>query len=208
MTFSGKMWLLIILKVTKKTGFHPPFRRYTFQKPQRGAVKFTPSRFRVNRTAMNDCCLRRLSESFLYRWGSISLPFEACSKRSRWQRWVQLAPGLWLLVQKWLSVSLHGYTMGTTGWCRWKEWLFEGSYITGGYMLIITTNYTRRVCIITVRKYAFEDNNKTTETKPMVILVSLLLSLKEAILICVKVFKNGLRKICGRQPKCEMIWSV
>ena len=75
-------------------------------------------------------------------------------------------------------------------------------------MFIITTNYTRRVCIITLRKYAFEDNNKTTETKPMVILVSLLLSLKEAILICFKVFKNGLRKICGRQPKFEMTWSV
>ena len=75
-------------------------------------------------------------------------------------------------------------------------------------MLIITTNYARRVCIMTVRKYAFEDNNKTTETKLMVVSVSLLLTLKEAILIWVKVFKNRLRKICGRQPKFEMIWSV
>ena len=75
-------------------------------------------------------------------------------------------------------------------------------------MFIITTNYTRRVCIITLRKYAFEDNNKTTETKPMVISVSLLLTLKKAILIWFKVLKNRLRKICGRQPKFEMIWSV
>ena len=28
MKFSRKMWLIIILKVTKKAGFHPLFRRY------------------------------------------------------------------------------------------------------------------------------------------------------------------------------------
>ena len=32
MKFSGKMCLKIILKVTKKQGFHPLFRRYIFQK--------------------------------------------------------------------------------------------------------------------------------------------------------------------------------
>ena len=69
-------------------------------------------------------------------------------------------------------------------------------------MLIITTLDE------SVRKCVFEDNNKITETKPMVVSVSSLLTLKEAILIWVKVFKNRLRKICGRQPKFEMIWSV
>ena len=69
-------------------------------------------------------------------------------------------------------------------------------------MLIITTlDESARKCV-------FEGNNKTTETKPMVVSVSLLLTLKETILIWVKVFKNRLRKVCGRQPKFEVIWSV
>ena len=42
MKISGKMWLMIILKVTKKSGFHPPFRRYVFRKTTGGGVKLTP----------------------------------------------------------------------------------------------------------------------------------------------------------------------
>ena len=39
--FSWKMWIMIILKVTKKTGFDPLFRRYIFCKTT-GWVKLTP----------------------------------------------------------------------------------------------------------------------------------------------------------------------
>ena len=37
MKFSGKMWPMITLKFTKKTGFHPLFRRYLFWKTTGGA---------------------------------------------------------------------------------------------------------------------------------------------------------------------------
>ena len=48
MKLSEKMWL-IILKVTKKTGFHSPFRRYIFGKNHRGGrIDTPPSFFRVN----------------------------------------------------------------------------------------------------------------------------------------------------------------
>ena len=40
--FSGKMWIMMNLKVKKKTGFHPLFWRYTFQKTTGGWVKLIP----------------------------------------------------------------------------------------------------------------------------------------------------------------------
>ena len=41
MKFSGKMCLMIILKVTKKPGLHPLFRRYNFRNIA-GGFKLTP----------------------------------------------------------------------------------------------------------------------------------------------------------------------
>ena len=41
MKFSGKMWLMIILKVTKNQGFTISVEDTFFEKPQRG-VKLTP----------------------------------------------------------------------------------------------------------------------------------------------------------------------
>lgn len=51
MKFSEKMWLTIILKVTKKAKLHPLSRRYSFGKIHRGVggCQFDPlSLFRVN----------------------------------------------------------------------------------------------------------------------------------------------------------------
>ena len=42
MTFSGKMCLMIVLKVTKKQGFTPSLENTVLEKPQ-GRVKLTPS---------------------------------------------------------------------------------------------------------------------------------------------------------------------
>ena len=42
---SEKMWLMIILKVTKNQGFTIPLEDTVFEKPQAGVI--TPSRFRV-----------------------------------------------------------------------------------------------------------------------------------------------------------------
>ena len=47
MTFSGKMLLMIILKVTKNPGFHPLFRRYIFWETTMGGNLTPPSRFKV-----------------------------------------------------------------------------------------------------------------------------------------------------------------
>ena len=38
MKFSGKMWLMIILKVTKKTGFHPFSENTILEKPLWGLI--------------------------------------------------------------------------------------------------------------------------------------------------------------------------
>ena len=42
MTFSGKMCLMIVLKVTEKQGFTPSLENTVLEKPQ-GRVKLTPS---------------------------------------------------------------------------------------------------------------------------------------------------------------------
>ena len=44
MTFLGKMWLMIILKVIKKKDFNLPVENTFVKKTQKG-VKFTPSQF-------------------------------------------------------------------------------------------------------------------------------------------------------------------
>ena len=48
MTFSGKTFLKIISKVTKKTRFLPLLKRYSFRKTTGGDQIETPSRFRVD----------------------------------------------------------------------------------------------------------------------------------------------------------------
>ena len=49
MEFSGKMYLMTILKVTKNQGLTFSLEDTFFEKPQGGGVKLTPlSRFRVN----------------------------------------------------------------------------------------------------------------------------------------------------------------
>ena len=51
MMSSGKMSLMIILKVAKKQGIHPFSEKYIFEKNKEGGVKLTPaphSRFKVN----------------------------------------------------------------------------------------------------------------------------------------------------------------
>ena len=50
MKFSGKMWLMIILKVSKFQGFRISLEDTFFEKPQTANLKLTPpsSRFRVN----------------------------------------------------------------------------------------------------------------------------------------------------------------
>ena len=50
MKFSGNMCLTIILKVTKKTGLYPFFRKQSFEKTTRGGLNCHLSRFRVNRS--------------------------------------------------------------------------------------------------------------------------------------------------------------
>ena len=48
MKFSGKMWLLIIIKVTKKQGFSVSLKNFFLEKPQRGdQIDPSPSPFRV-----------------------------------------------------------------------------------------------------------------------------------------------------------------
>ena len=60
---SGKMWLMIILKVTKKTEFHPFFSRYIFRKITEGGggqiEPPPPSRLRVNSWAYFDGAKKR-----------------------------------------------------------------------------------------------------------------------------------------------------
>ena len=43
--FSGKMWLMIILKVTKNQSLHPLSRKHIFRKTTKGVVKLTPQPF-------------------------------------------------------------------------------------------------------------------------------------------------------------------
>ena len=42
MKFSGRMWLMIILKVTKKAGFHPLSRKHIFGKNTKEGSELTP----------------------------------------------------------------------------------------------------------------------------------------------------------------------
>ena len=47
MTFSGKMWLMIISKLKKKTAPYPVFRKYIFGKTRGWMSNWTPSLLRI-----------------------------------------------------------------------------------------------------------------------------------------------------------------
>ena len=47
MKYSGKICLITLLQATKKTKFHPFFKRYIFQKNTGVAIKMTPSLFKI-----------------------------------------------------------------------------------------------------------------------------------------------------------------
>ena len=53
MKFSGKIWLLIILKVTKKQGFNLSLEDTFFEKPQGVQLTHPPGHFRVNHPIPN-----------------------------------------------------------------------------------------------------------------------------------------------------------
>ena len=57
MKFSGKMWLTIILRVTKKQGFTLSLEDAFFEKLQ-GVLNWLPSRFRV-KVIILDCPLNK-----------------------------------------------------------------------------------------------------------------------------------------------------